>query len=58
MGLVGYYRRFVKDFFRISALMNRLTRKKKENSNGMRSMRMILGVEEKIDHYSHINYPD
>ena len=30
MGLVGYYRKFVKDFFRISALMNQLTRKKRK----------------------------
>ena len=28
LGLVGYYRRFIEDFFRLAVLMMRLTRKK------------------------------
>ena len=38
LGLVGYYRRFIEDFFRLAAPMTRLTRKESSMS-GMTSVR-------------------
>ena len=57
LGFVGYYRRFIKDFSRLAALMTRLTRKEAKFDWELLMRGGISGVEEETYYCSYMDNP-